>query len=50
MICNETDEIIYKLFKSLFNRNQLSLEESMKDSDFVFDKLFLFLFLIDFCF
>ena len=38
MIDNETDEIIEKLFNCLWQRYQNNLEESMKGSEFVFDK------------
>ena len=37
MMGNETDEIIEELFKSLLQRYQEGLEESMKGSEFVFD-------------
>ena len=37
MIGNETDEIIEKLFESLLQNYQKDLEESMTESDFVFD-------------
>ena len=37
MIGSETDEIIEELFKSLLQRYQEGLEESMKGSEFVFD-------------
>ena len=48
MISKKTHEIINTLFKSLLNRYHLSLEESMKDSNFAFDSLLLFL--KNFCF
>ena len=35
----ETDEIIEELFKSLLQRYQEGLEESMKGSEFVFDSV-----------
>ena len=38
MIDNETDEIIEELFNCLWQRYQNNLEESMKGSEFVFDK------------
>ena len=37
IIGNETDEIIEKLFKSLLQRYQKNLEESMRGSDFFYD-------------
>ena len=37
MQCGETDEIIKDLFKSLLQRYQKELEESMKGSHFTFD-------------
>ena len=39
MICNETDEIIEKLFDSLLQKYQKCLEESMKGSELVFDSV-----------
>ena len=36
MICSETDEIIVELFKSLLQRYQEGLEESMRESEFIF--------------
>ena len=36
---SETDEIIEGLFKSLLQRYQEGLEESMKGSEFVFDRV-----------
>ena len=39
MMGNETDEIIEELFKSLLQRYQEGLEESMKGSEFVFDSV-----------
>ena len=39
MMGSETDEIIEELFKSLLQRFQKGLEESMKKSDFVFDSV-----------
>ena len=36
MIGSETDEIIEELFKSLLQRYQEGLEESMKGSEFIF--------------
>ena len=41
---NETDEIIKKIFKSLLQKYQEGLEESMKGSDFVFDSVNLLLY------
>ena len=37
MINDETDEVIKKLFKSLFNRYQNNLEKSMKSIYFFFN-------------
>ena len=37
MINNDADEVIEELFKSLQNRYQNNLEESMKGSEFFFD-------------
>ena len=39
MIGNETDEIIEKLLDSLLQKYQKGLEESMKSSNFVFDRV-----------
>ena len=39
MMGNETDEIIEELFKSLLQRYQEGLEESMKGSEFVLDSV-----------
>ena len=39
MMGSETDEIIEELFRSLLQRNQEGLEESMKGSEFVFDSV-----------
>ena len=39
MVGSETDEIIEELFKSLLQRYQKGLEESMKGSDFLFDSV-----------
>ena len=39
MMENETDEIIEELFKSLLQRYQEGLEESMKGSEFIFDSV-----------
>ena len=36
MMGSETDEIIKELFKSLFERYQEGLEESMRGSEFIF--------------
>ena len=37
MVGNETDEIIIELFKSLSQRYQEGLEESIRGSEFIFD-------------
>ena len=42
MINDDADEVIEELFKSLQNRYQNNLEKSMKDSEFVFDKVHFF--------
>ena len=39
MMCSETEEIIEELFKSLLQRYQEGLEESMKGSEFIFDSV-----------
>ena len=39
MVGSETDEIIEELFKSLLQRYQKRLEESMKKSEFIFDSV-----------
>ena len=39
MMDSETDEIIEELFKSLWQRYQEGLEESMKGSEFIFDSV-----------
>ena len=39
MIGNETDKIIKELLDSLLQRYQEGLEESMKESEFVFDRV-----------
>ena len=39
MMVSETNEIIKELFKSLLQRYQEGLEESMKGSDFKFDSV-----------
>ena len=39
MMGSKTDDIIDELFKSLFERYQERLEESMKGSDFIFDSV-----------
>ena len=36
---SETDEIIEELFKSLLQKNQEGLEESMKESEIIFDSV-----------
>ena len=41
---NETDEIIEKLFNSILQKYQERLEESVKESDFVFDNVDLLLY------
>ena len=41
MVGGETDEIIEELFKSLLQRYQECLEESMKGSEFNFDSVYL---------
>ena len=39
MIGNETDETIRKLFEYLLQKYHEGLEESMKGSEFVFDRI-----------
>ena len=39
MMSSETDEIIEELFKSLLQRYQEELEESVKASDFILDSV-----------
>ena len=39
MMGSKTDEIIEKLFKSLLKRYQEGLEELMKGSKFIFDRV-----------
>ena len=39
MLGSETDEIIEELFKSLLQRYQEGLEESMRGSEFIFDSV-----------
>ena len=39
VVGSEADEIIEKLFKSLLQRCQEGLEESMKRSEFIFDSV-----------
>ena len=39
MLGSETDEIIEELFKSLLQKYQEGLEESMKGSEFIFDSV-----------
>ena len=42
-INDKADEVIQELFESILSRYQTGLEESMKESDFVFDYIdFLF--------
>ena len=36
---DETDDVIKEIFKSVLQRYQEGLEESMKGSDFVFDSI-----------
>ena len=36
--CFDTDEIIEEFFESLVQRHQIGLEQSMKGSNFVFDR------------
>ena len=40
MVGNKTDEIIEEFFKSLLQRYQEGLEESMKGSEFIFDSVY----------
>ena len=39
MVGSETDEITGELFKSLLQRSEKALEESMKRSEFIFDSV-----------
>ena len=39
LVVSETDEIIEEIFKSLLQRYQEGLEESMKGSEFIFDSV-----------
>ena len=39
MVGSETDQIIEEFFKSLLQRYQEGLEESMKGSEFIFDSV-----------
>ena len=39
MMGSETDEIIEEIFKSLWQRYQEGLEESMRGSEFIFDSV-----------
>ena len=39
MVGSETDEITGELFKSLLQRSEEALEESMKRSEFIFDSV-----------
>ena len=41
-IIDKADEVTGKRFDSLLSRNQISLEESRKGSDFIFDYVHLF--------
>ena len=38
---DKEDEVIEQLFESLLSRHQIVLETSMKDSDFIFDCVYL---------
>ena len=42
MMNDEADEVIKTLFKSLEKRHQNNLEDSIKDTEFVFDYVHLF--------
>ena len=39
MMGDETDDVIKEIFKSVLQRYQEGLEESVKGSDFVFDRI-----------
>ena len=39
MMCSETDDIIDEFFKSLLQKYQEGLEESMRGSEFIFDSV-----------
>ena len=39
MMGDETDDVIKEIFKSVLQRYQEGLEESVKGSDFVFDSI-----------
>ena len=39
MMGHETDDVIKEIFKSVLQRYQEGLEESVKGSDFVFDSI-----------
>ena len=39
MMSSETDEVIEKLFKSLLERYQEGLEESMRGCEFIFNSI-----------
>ena len=39
MMCSETDVIIDEFFKSLLQKYQEGLEESMRGSEFIFDSV-----------
>ena len=42
MMNDKPDEVIEKLFESLFNRHQIRSGTSMRGSDFIFDCVYLF--------
>ena len=47
MMISETDEIIEGLFKYLLQRYQEGLEESMKGSEFIFDRVYALYYILD---
>ena len=49
MVVSEAGESIEKLFKSLLQRYQVGLEESMNRSEFIFDSVNLFLIVLIYC-
>ena len=49
MVVSEAGENIEKLFKSLLQRYQVGLEESMNRSEFIFDSVNLFLIVLIYC-
>ena len=49
MVVSEAGEIIEKMFKSLLQRYQVGLEESMNRSEFIFDSVNLFLIVLIYC-